>query len=320
MKSLVHVTAMLAAVAFVVNAIADDSGDRRPVLLLDIKDVIDKTPAVHQASGLGHRGGIAAESGGVNKKGILDEVEKVLSDIGSYHVVSKSSIERSIQEKELFDFLNGQGSKEVKLRVPAYRMEIDVLQYRTEAKSETYQYRKKKTHMRTDITQSASVEILFKIIDIKTSEAIFAENFSSQKGGNQSFMEKSGKVGDAKGVNAYLSQAFAEVMQAFREKLIETQPIHILGCTDDGVLTLDAVTPVVNTGDLLKVYSLGVPITSKRTGKTTRSETEVATIRVTSANTESSTAEFADIITADCDWHVVVRRIKKEKKQSIREH
>ncbi len=314
MKSLVHVAAMLVAAAFVVNAVADDGGDRRPVLLLDIKDVIDKTPAVHHASGLGRRGGVAAESGGVNVKGILDAVEKVLTDVGSYHVISKHSVERSIQEKELFDFLNGQSSKEVRLRVPAYRMEIDVLQYRTEAKEETYQYKKRKKHMRTDITQSASVEILFKIIDIKTSEAVFAERFSSQKGGNQSFMERSGKVGNAMGVNAYLSQAFTEVMRSFREKLIETQPIHILSCTDDGVLTLDAATPVVNTGDLLKVYSLGEPVTSKRTGKTTRSETEVATIRVTSANGEGSTAEFADIITADCDWHVVVRRIKKDKK------
>ncbi len=307
--------------------------DKRPVLLLAEKDVVDKRPSVNSqnvamprfrgevANTPGQataertvptaKGKIVIRDHAINQSGIMDMVENVLADIGAYHVISKRSVERSLQEQELFTFLNGESTKETTLKVPAYVMKVEVLQYRTEDKEETYEYKKKHSHVRTDKTQTAHVEMSFKIIDLKTQEAKFSERIHKEKSGEQAMKERSGKVGDVKGVETYLAQALDEVMQEFREKLLNVHPIHILSCTDEGVLTLDATSSVVKVGDVLKVFSLGPAVVSKRTGKETRSETEVASIRVTAASEEGSTAEFVDILTADCDWHVVVRRDKK---------
>lgn len=318
MKKLSYFVAALAvlSVPFHLCAAEKEAADRRPVVLLDQKDVVDRTKDASEAGSYGHKNKTQDMTTEVDRNMILDKVEGILTDIGIYRVVSKKSIERSIQEQELFAFLSGESNKEVPLKVPAYRMEVAILQYQATENEVTFQYKKRKRHEQTDVTRSAVVEIMFKIVDISTRESVLAEKFISEKSGKQSFKERSGRIGELQTSGKYLSDALEEVMGKFRESLRNLAPIHIVACTDDGVLTLDASSAMVKVGDVLKVFSLGTAVVSKRTGKTTRMETEVATIRVTAANEDTSTAEFVDIRTADCDWHVIVRRAKEEPKDA----
>ena len=318
MKKLFYFAVAFAALAFPRHLCAAEGvdSDRRPVVLLDKKDVVDRTKATSGAVRSGARSRTQDLSGKVELGMILDKVEGVLTDVGIYRVISKKSIERSLQEQELFAFLSGESNKEVALKVPAYRMEVAVLQYRAEEKEEKFDYKKRNHHTQVDVTREAEVEIMFKIVDISTRESVLAEKFISKKSEKQSFKERSGKIGELKAVDSYLSDALDEVMGKFKESLKKLAPIHIIACTDEGVLTLDVPSSLVKVGDVLKVFSLGPAVVSKRTGKTTRAETEVATIRVTATNEDNSTAEFVEIRTADCDWHVIVRRPTEEKKGS----
>lgn len=289
--------------------IADDTRphDNRAVLLIDVRDIKNRTKAQ------------------VDLSGLADRLEDVMSDSGIYRVLTKKSLERSIQEKELFEFLSEGKIDEAKLNVPGYRAELTVLQWSTDTNTST-STEKKKHHFhrsskteKTVETRTARVEIMFKVTDLRNhGETVFTDKFLAEVSDRSVAKVRSGRKGKSnrsgKGLreeDVYLSDAIDKVMEDFCEKLKDIQPYHIIACSDDGVLTLDAPASIVKIGDVLRVFSLGQTVVSKRTGKVTRSETEVASIRVTAANEEGSTAEFVDILTADCDWHVVVRRDKK---------
>ena len=64
--------------------IADDTRphDNRAVLLIDVRDIKNRTKAQ------------------VDLSGLADRLEDVMSDSGIYRVLTKKSLERSIQEKE----------------------------------------------------------------------------------------------------------------------------------------------------------------------------------------------------------------------------
>ena len=289
------------------NAEEAQPRDNRAVLLIDVKDISNRSK----------------ES--VDVSGLADRLEDVLSESGMYRVVTKNSIGRSIKEKELFEFLSGEKVEEAKLKVPGYRAAMTVLQWSTDT-NVSHSSHKKKHHFHrsskeesTIETRIARVEIMFKVTDLRNhGETVFTDKFLAEVSDRSVTKTKSGRKGKSgttgKGLreeDVYLSAAVDKVMVDFCEKLKDIQPFHIIACSDDGVLTLDVPSSVVKVGDILKVYSLGRAVVSKRTGKTTRSETEVASIRVTATNEEGSTAEFVDILTADCDWHVVVRRNKQ---------
>ena len=289
------------------NAEEAQPRDNRAVLLIDVKDISNRTKEPVDVSGL------------------ADRLEDVLSESGMYRVITKNSIGRSIKEKELFEFLGGEKVEESKLKVPGYRAAMTILQWSTDTNVSHFSHKKKhhlhrSSQVETTVeTRIARVEIMFKVTDLRNhGETVFTDKFLAEVSDKSVANVKSGRKGKSgttgKGLrkeDVYLSKAVDKVMEDFCEKLKDIQPFHIIACSDDGELTLDVPSSIVKVGDILKVYSLGQAVVSKRTGKTTRSETEVASIRVTATNEEGSTAEFVDILTAACDWHVVVRRNKQ---------
>ena len=297
--------------------------DKRPVLLINSKDMHDRRRGVYKdANEKGDDGYL---------KSFSDMVEGVLAELNIYRVITDNAIGRSVQDEEIFNFLNGDNpKKEMKITVPGYRLELDLMQCSSQlheqkksAVSAIGGGKKKRignvVAVKTHTTKrKAVVEIQFKIYDISTQTTIFSEKItrvkedkstSSSVAGLQIRGHKGGKMLDD--ADSLLSLAADEVMYELSERLKDSQTYHIVTCSDDAILTLDAPSGVVAPGDIMKVMSLGRAAASKKTGKTIRSETHVATIRVTASNDEGSTAEFVEIKDPDCDWHVIVRRSRE---------
>ncbi len=307
----IFIAAVLSAFAGGV-ALAEDNGigvDRRPVLLIHSKDMHDRTEKV-----------------GENLKGISDLVEGALAELGIYRIITDNAVGRSLQDDEMFRFLNGDnGAGEMKMTVPGYRLEMDVVEYSSQihegsSASTVPMGRKMKfavTKTKT-VSRKASVRIQFKIIDIKTQETVFSETVhdsdqakstSTAVATMRGSASNHGKLLDS--ADVLLSQTVNKVIAEFIERVKDFQSYHVLSCSDEGVLTLDASIGVVKPGDIMRVMNLGKETVSRKTGKSIRPERQVATIKIVAANEESAAAEFVTIDDPDCDWHVVVRRIRK---------
>ena len=325
MKTVFSITILLLSLLMGASVQANENNpaaiDKRPVLLINSKDMHDRRRGDHKN---------ANDDGYL--KSFSDMVEGVLAELNIYRIITDNAIGRSVQDEELFKFLSGDDSKkEMKITVPGYRLELDLMQCSVQMhdkKSSSVATighgRGKKRRMEPVVAvhhtkkRKAVVEILFKIYDISTQTTIFSEkitrvkedeSISSAVAGSQMRHHKGGKMLDD--ADSLLSLAADEVMHELSERLKDSQTYHIVGCSDDAILTLDAPSGVVAPGDVMKVMSLGRTAASKKTGKKIRSETQVATIRVTASNDEGATAEFIEINDPDCDWHVVVRRSRE---------
>lgn len=167
-------------------------------------------------------------------------------------------------------------------------------------------------------TRTTTVEIMFNVVDLSNGDLILSERFSYDKSESESensFSNRKGstlsKNGEVRSDDVSYQQAIQDIVTQFSERLKDIRPYHILGCTDDGVLTLDVTESIVSKGDLMDVFHLGKVYYSKNSGKRFRSEKKVAEVRVTNVSMNGCTAVFEEIMDADCDWNVILRRRKK---------
>lgn len=325
MKNVIRLLLVMLVSGLSVDHIWADDGavvtDKRPVLLIQAKDVHDV-----------RRGSRGDGDGGVPLQGIANVVEGVLADLKIYRIITDNAVERSIQDEELFRFLNGDtNASDMKITVPGYRLGMDVTQFETDEHTEEKSMivptggKKHKNRISNLVaaksqttTRKVTVGIQFKIIEVKTQETIFAEKVvksSSQEskatkafGIKMGASRKSGKRLDTS--DYLLAEVVDDLMIDFVEKLKDSQSYHVIACSDDGKLTVDAPSGVVQPGDVMKVIRLGEATVSRKTGKTIRPETHIATVRVTASTDESATVEFLEIDddAVEGDWHVVFRR------------
>lgn len=292
-----------------VMAYADDL---RPVIVIDERDVVFNVRNVER------------EFTVEDRSRVLDRVAKSLNDVNIFRVLTTKSVEQSIRDRELFNTLIGENEKISKLDFPSYRVKMSVLEYASNIKKHTTSRTKKHTFKKKSVwvseitTRTTTVEIMFNVVDLSNGDLILSERFSYDKSESESensFSNRKGstlsKNGEVRSDDVSYQQAIQDIVTQFSERLKDIRPYHILGCTDDGVLTLDVTESIVSKGDLMDVFHLGKVYYSKNSGKRFRSEKKVAEVRVTNVSMNGCTAVFEEIMDADCDWNVILRRRKK---------
>ncbi len=292
-KLTVVVGFLIAASALTANSVrAETLEDKRPMLLLDAKDVVD---------------GRSEKSDNVNLESLAEQIEGVIAQVGYYRIVSKKSIGRSAQEQEIFAALNDEVAGLDNFKTPAYRLSMVVKQYKSTVNRAA-------ADARHAVVQSSEVvDFAIKVTDMKTGELLISKDFCEKADRAEPCtlllmdqVASAREKGRASRLQAVVTKAFAE----FSRELKASIAFRIVDCSDDGILTIDASKELVTAGEILDVYSLGKTVVNARTGKKSRSETKVATVRIVDAKEDLATAEFDEIENAECDWHVVLRKRK----------
>lgn len=280
--------------------------DIRPVFLIDPKDVHVRCKG---------------ENVDIDVEGVVDLMEDSLKNTDLCRVLTKRSIERSLREQALFNMLSSGNEEEVtKFVAPAYRVEIAIERYKFT--QETKQDKEKKKHTfkkatvrvfdKTEV--AADVQIVIKVIDLKSGHLYFSENlqgecrdqsvgssFEGRKGENK----KGGKMLNTP--QRYMQTAVGKVMSEFVDRVKGMQKFSVISCTEDGMLTIDGTDRVFRVGDRVSLFKLGEATISQRTGRTTRSETPIAEAVVENASSSGTILRIQTILDSNISGEVIAR-------------
>lgn len=130
--------------------------------------------------------------------------------------------------------------------------------------------------------EQGKVELILRVVDQK-GETLKSKNIFGQSYGNA--------TATANLKEQVLQDANQKACNLIVAALIEMTPFYIADI-ENGVVNVDIGKPTVRIGQVLRVVKQGKGKKSRRTGKVTKSETEVARIQIISATDEISQAKI----------------------------
>lgn len=130
--------------------------------------------------------------------------------------------------------------------------------------------------------EQGKVELILRVVDQK-GETLKSKNITGQSYGNA--------AAAANLKEQVLQDANKKACNLIVAALIEMTPFYIADI-EDGVVNVDIGKPTVKVGQVLRVMKQGKGKKSKRTGKVTKTEKEVARIQIISATDELSQAKI----------------------------
>lgn len=266
--------------------------NERPVLLIDDKDVVNKTDKKQ-----------------LDLTDIASRMESELNGVQVFKIVSRRSVERGIAERNMFQMLSGAELDLSGVKVPAFRMEMVLLQYDASTKTQPIRewYKDADYGAIGTLTRiSASAELMLKITDMRTGETMFADQLREvvSDSSEQKTVKRQSSVEEIRGEKLqseeyYLGEAVNQVIRQFCARIASNQGYAIVGCSKNGVLAVNAPASSVAVGDRLKVYNV-----ERGSGM----EIEVATIKIIKCQGSTCIAEFVEFKDVDCEWNVIVRK------------
>lgn len=284
----------------------DLNEDMRPIFLVDPKDVHVRCEG---------------EGAVINVEGIMDLMEDCLKDTDLCRVVTKKSVERSLKEQALFAALTGEGDGVAQIAAPAYRVELSIERYKFKDETKLVSQTRKHTFKKKSVwnaavqTVAADVQIVIKVVDLKTGLLCLSENLHgecSDKKIAQTFSSRKGEESDGGKMlstsEKYLHAAIGQIMEKFANSVKKMQKFSIVSCTKDGVLTIDGTDRVFSVGEHVSLLKLGDARVSQRTGRTTQSETCVAKAVVINTSSSGTDLRIETILDPNITGDVIVRK------------
>ena len=293
----------------------DVNEDMRPIFLVDPKDVHVRCKG---------------DGADINVEGVLDIMEDCLKDTDLCRVLTKKSVERSLKEQALFATLSGKTEDLSQIAAPAYRVELSIERYKFKVEFKEYQKVRKHTFKKASVSKStdtivaADVQIVIKVVDLKTGLLCLSENLHGECSDVSTAASFSGRKGesssDGKMLSSsekYLNAAVGKIMDEFANRVKEMQKFSVVSCSEDGVVTIDATDRVFNVGEQVSLFKLGDAKVSQRTGRTTRSETCVAKAVVVNASSSGTDLRIETIIDDNITGEVIVRKARDQKSSGV---
>lgn len=280
--------------------------DIRPVFLIDPKDVHVRC-----------RG----ENVDIDVEGVVDLMEDSLKNTDLCRVLTKRSIERSLREQALFNMLSSGSEELTKFVAPAYRVEIAIERYKfsqetkQEMEKRKHTFKKASVRVKNKTEVVADVQIVIKVIDLKSGHLYFSENLQGEcrdESVASSFISrKGGKTKGGKMLNTerrYMQTAVGKVMSEFANRVKGMQKFSVISCSRDGMLTIDGTDRVFKAGDRVSLFKLGEVTISQRTGRTTYSETPIAEAVVENASSSGTILRIQTILDSNISGEIIARR------------
>lgn len=251
--------------SFIMAGIADDaeeSGpDMRPLVYVDEKAIENKSDVAN-----------------ANFGGLIERLNNALTESGIYRVLTPKDIGAGLADDQLFKSLSTDGGKDSALKTPALKIAMTVMQYGYASTASQDIYGRQAT------TMQAKIELILRVVDMRTRETVKSKNISRSATGNAT--AQSSNLGEQ-----VLQTALKTVVNDIVETLVALTPFSVLD-VENGEVTVDVPSNRVKPGQQLLVYKKGRKVRNKRTGKVTAKESQVAVIGVQTISEDSITCKL----------------------------
>lgn len=268
-KLMLCAAAVSAVIAPVWAEDEDEPGeDTRPYVSINQEDIVNKT-----------------DNKKANFSALVDRLNNDLVNTGLYRVMSMEDAMKAIKKADQMSVISDDGGGGTKITTPGFFIGMTITTYgQTVAQGQDAL-----TSSRTSIV-SAKIELILKVVDARTAETVKSKNIDGSAVGT---------VTDAKSNlhEQVLQSATKKACEKIVYELIKLTPFGVLD-VENGVVSLDVPGSLkimgkpVQPGTQFVVSVLGKGKKSKRTGKVTRSEKQVAVVSVTSVSEDSCSAQI----------------------------
>lgn len=250
---------------FVSPAWADDDDedekagpDPRPFVSIDAEHIENKT-----------------DQPNANFKSLVDRLNNALTETGLWRVMDMKDMADAIKKNDQLA-LAANAKKIDDFETPGWMVKMSVTMYGVaSAQSQNALMGNVTSH------EQGKVELILRVIDQK-GETLKSKNISAQSFGNASVA--------ANLKEQVLQDANKKACDLIVAALIEMTPFYIAD-VEDGLVNVDIGKPTVQVGQVLRVMKQGKGKKSRRTGRVTKSEKEVARLQVVSATDEMCQAK-----------------------------
>ena len=263
MKKLAYALSALAL--FVSPAWADDEEDEtpgpdpRPFVSIDAAHIENKT-----------------DQPNANFSSLIDRLNNALTETGLWRVMDMKDMADAIKKNDQLA-LAANAKKLDDFETPGWMIKLAITTYGVAAAQSTDALMGGTTRH-----EQGKVELILRVVDQK-GETLKSKNISGLSSGSA--------TAAANLREQVLQDANKKACNLIVAALIEMTPFYISDI-EDGVVNVDIGKPTVKVGQVLRVMKQGKGKKSKRTGKVTKSEKEVARLQVISATDEMSQAKI----------------------------
>lgn len=262
--------AISAAVRPACGADDDEKGeDTRPYVSINQEDIVNKT-----------------DNRSANFSALVDRLNNDLVETGLYRVMSMDDAMKAVKKADQMSVIgDDDGGGGTKITTPGFFIGMTITTYGlTSAGGQDA------LTGAVSGTEMAKIELILKVVDARTGETIKSKNIDGSAAGQ---------------VTGAASNLREQVLQAATKKacekivyeLVKLTPFGVLD-VENGVVSLDVPGTLKIMGKPLQpgtqfvVSKLSKGKKSKRTGKVTRSEKQVALVGLTSVGEESCSAQI----------------------------
>ena len=260
---------VVAVVTLPVWSEGDKKGvDARPYISINQEDVVNMT-----------------DNRTVDLKALVERLSSDIKETGVYRVMNMEDAIKVVKKANQMSVVADDGTRETKIEAPGFfiGLSITTCGLNTVATQNAY--------MGTFIdTELAKVELILKVVDARTGEMIKSICLAGSAMG-----QVTGAVSNLR--EQILQTAMAKVREKIVYELVKLTPFGILD-VENGVVSLDVPSSLkimgkpVQPGTQFTVAKLGRGKRSKRTGKMTYPETQVAVVSVTTVGEDSCSAQI----------------------------
>ena len=233
--------------------------DPRPFVSIDTEHIENKTDKTR-----------------ANFQSLIDRLNNALTETGLWRVMDMKDMMDAIKKNDKLA-LAANAKKLDDFETPGWMVKMAITAYGlTTAKSQNAL-----SGVVTSIEQG-KVELILRVVDQK-GETLKSKNISAVSAGTATVSSNLREQ--------VLQDASRKACNLIVAALIEMTPFYIID-VEDGVVNLDIGKPTVRIGQHMRVMKQGKGRRSKRTGKITKSEKEVARLQIVSATDETSQAKI----------------------------
>ena len=211
-----------------------------------------------------------------NFSSLIDRLNNALTETGLWRVMDMKDMADAIKKNDQLA-LAANAKKLDDFETPGWMIKLAITTYGVaSAKSQDALMGNVTSH------EQGKVELILRVVDQK-GETLKSKNITGQSYGNA--------AAAANLKEQVLQDANKKACNLIVAALIEMTPFYIADI-EDGVVNVDIGKPTVKVGQVLRVMKQGKGKKSRRTGKVTKTEKEVARIQIISATDELSQAKI----------------------------
>ena len=204
---------------------------------------------------------------------MVDRLNHELVQCGLFRVIEMQNLADALKDNEKFAAVADDGGKGTAIKTPGFFIRMNILRYGISSERQV-----DRLYNKSKLSEVATVELILLVVDMRTSQTVKSVNIKRQATASVSAVGISRKVGNYR--EQALQEACQYVCQDIVKELIKLTPFYVMDVEGASIM-IDAPNTVAPAGSLFDIFKTGKAIRNRRTGKVTRRETKICTIRIT---------------------------------------